>query len=122
VEREIAAARGTGPVATATTVAVARDLATVFTATHAALARGLLTEGHVRVLCERTAIVSDPVVRTRIQAAVLPKAGRVTAYAFGKIVDAAVCTHDPDAPARHRRARHSRRVVSYRPRRERSER
>jgi hypothetical protein len=114
VEREIAAARGTGPVATATTVAVARDLATVFTATRAALARGLLTEGHVRVLCERTAIVADPVVRTRIEAVVLPKAGRVTAYAFGKIVDAAVCTHDPDAPARHRKARHGRSVVSYR--------
>ena len=114
LEREIAAARGTGPVATATTVAVARDLATVFTATRADLARGLLTEGHVRVLCERTAIVADPAVRTRIEAEVLPKARRVTAYAFGKLVDAAVCTHDPDAPARHRRACHARSVVSYR--------
>lgn len=114
VEKEIAVARGTGPVATATAVAVAKDLATVFTTTRTALARGVLSEGHARVLCERTALVPDPVVRTRIQDEVLPKAARVTAHGFAKLVDAAVCTHDPDAVTRHERARAGRSVVSYR--------
>ncbi len=111
VEHELAVATGTSQYAAGRVIETARTLAAVFPAFEAALRAGTVSRGHVTVLVDRTRAVADPEALAQIGARALPKALRMTPGQFGGEVEKLVARFDPDATARHERARaQSRRV------------
>lgn len=110
VEHEVALARRTSRYSAGRSIENARALATVFPGFAAALRAGEVTEAHVSVLVERSRVVSDPEVLVEIGRRALPKARRMTPGELGKELVAIIADVDPDAAARTRRARESRRV------------
>ncbi|MFN8147857.1 MAG: DUF222 domain-containing protein [Candidatus Nanopelagicales bacterium] len=110
VEHEVAVARRTSRYSAGRSIENARALATVFPGFAAALRAGEVTEAHVSVLVERSRVVSDPEVLAEVGRRALPKARRMTPGELGKVLAAIIADVDPDAAARTRRARESRRV------------
>ena len=113
VEHELAVATMTSQYAAGRTIETARTLAVSFPEFEAALHAGTISRGHATVLVDRTRAVADPSALALIGARALPKARRMTPGQFGTEVDKLVARFDPDAAARHDRARaQSRRVWS----------
>lgn len=109
-EHEVAVARRTSRYSAGRSIENARALATVFPGFAAALRAGEVTEAHVAVLVERSRVVSDPEVLVEVGRRALPKARRMTPGELGAELAAIIADVDPDAAARTRRARESRRV------------
>jgi hypothetical protein len=112
LEHEVAVARRTSRYAAGREIEVARALATDFPGFATALAAGEVSEGHCRLLVDRTRVVADPEVLAAIEARVLRKATRLPVGKFRRDVARAIAELDPDAAARHRRAREARTVYS----------
>ena len=112
VEHEVAVARRTSTYAAGRVIENARLLATTFPGFAQALRDGEVSEAHVNVLVERTRNVHDRDVLAAIADRVLGKAKRMTPGQIGKQVAKAVADLDPDAEARHRRAKDDRRVFT----------
>ncbi len=110
VEHEVAVARRTSRYSAGRSIENPRALATVFVGFADALRAEEVSEAHVSMLVERTRVVSDPAALVEIGRRALPKARRMTPGELGKELAAIIADVDPDAAARTRRARESRRV------------
>ncbi len=110
VEHEVSVARRTSRYSAGRSIENARALATVFPGFAEALRAGEVTEAHCSTLVERTRVVSEPSALVEIGRRALPKARRMTPGELGKELAAIIADVDPDAAARTRRARESRRV------------
>jgi hypothetical protein len=110
VEHELAVATKSSRHVAGSSIERARTLTTTFPAFLDALAEGRVTESHCRILVEGTRTVVDPDALATIGQVLLPKARRIAPGPFRREVAKAVADHDPDATARHRRAREQRSV------------
>ncbi|MFN8167992.1 MAG: DUF222 domain-containing protein [Candidatus Nanopelagicales bacterium] len=110
IEHELAVATKTSRQVAGLSIERARTLTTVFPQFLEALAQGRVNEAHCRILVTGTRSVVDPDALTRIGDRLLPKARRMAPGPFKGEVAKAVAEHDPDAAARHERAREQRSV------------
>jgi hypothetical protein len=110
VEHELALATTTSRHVAGLSIERARTLTSVFPAFLEALAEGRASEAHCRILVEGTRSVTDPDALATIGRILLPKARRMAPGPFRREVATAVADHDPDAAARHKRARDQRSV------------
>ena len=110
IEHEVAVARGCSIYAAGRAIEAARLLAGPFGRFAAALRVGEVSQAHVNVLVEGTRNVVDEGVLEAVCRRVLPTAGRSTPRQLSGQVARAVADLDPDAAARHRRAKDGRRV------------
>lgn len=109
-EVELAAARRTSHYSAGVAIERARALHSTFPGYLRALRAGEVSPAHTAVLVEQTRAVESPEVLDAIEARTLPRAPRQTPGQLKAAVVAAVAELDPDASARHRRAREQRRV------------
>lgn len=82
----------------------------VFPGMHTALAAGLVSDRHLRVLLERTRVIDDAATLALIGEQALPLALALTPPRFEDALERVIVRHDPDAPARRKKA-HARRDV-----------
>ncbi len=112
VEHEVAVARRTSRHAAGRAIEVARGLRTTFPAFARALRAGEISEAHCSLLVDRTRVVVDDAALAALEARLLPRARRLPVGRFGREVARAIAALDPEAVARHRRARETRTVYS----------
>jgi hypothetical protein len=110
VEHELAVATKTSRQVAGLSIERARTLTSVFPQFLEALAQGRVSEAHCRFLVEGTRSVVDADALTAIGRVLLPKARQMAPGRFKREVAKAVAEHDPDATARHERAREQRAV------------
>jgi hypothetical protein len=110
VEHELAVATTSSRQVAGSSIERARTLTTTFPAFLDALEEGHITEAHCRILVEGTRCVVDPDALATIGRVLLPKARHMAPGRFKREVAKAVADHDPDATARHERARDQRSV------------
>jgi hypothetical protein len=114
LEVEVAAARRSSHYAAGAAIERARTLHGAFPGFAAALRDGTISPAHTAILVEATRAIADPAVLAAIETRVLPAARRQTPGRFRTTLTAAIAALDPDAPARHRAARETRRVTTRR--------
>ena len=110
VEQELAIATRTSTYSAGMAIERSRALTATFPGFLTALAAGEISDGHCRVLVEKTRTCTDPVALAAVERVTLPKARRMTPGQFARAVATAIADHDPDAAARYRAARETRSV------------
>ena len=110
VEKELAVATRSSQYAAGMAIERSRVLTSTFPGFLAALAAGEISEGHCKVLVEKTRTCTDTGALAAVGRVTLAKARRMTPGEFATAVAKAVADFDPDAAARYRAAREKRSV------------
>jgi len=82
----------------------ARATRLVFPGIHGALAAGRVSDKHVRILLERTRVITDAATLVLIGEQALPLAEQLTPPRFTDALEQVNMAFDPDAPARRKKA------------------
>ncbi len=111
LEHEIAVARRTSDYSAGKALDLARTITATFPEFLVALGAGRVSWSHLAVLVERTRFVENPTALTEIGTRALVRALTRTPGQFAQEVEKLVARFDPDAAARHRKAKKKDRKV-----------